>query len=381
MGLIESLYKKINSGRSGDNIGIPTGMPDLDKYTYGIQRGFMTTIAGDSGAGKTTYTLFTHVYKPIQYAIEHPETPVNILYFSLEMSGEVLLAKLLSLHILDQYKKIISYKEILSLGEVLNEEKYELILKAKTWLEKAINHLIVYDKFVDAAGVYTIVRNWVSNFGHFEEDEYAEKYISKIDSQYKIVVIDHVRLLSGSDKRVEINKCTDYLIRLRDMCSLTIALVQQLNRQFKSMERRTSNYQMIQLDDLADSSGSAQGSEIVIGLYYPYREKRTTCEGYDIKKLRDQIRIVQILKHRYGISDVMKGVFFKGEVGYYKELPNPNNTTLNYDEILSDDYIFTESHPIDNIEQIDNVNNTTSTEDLLNRSGNNGNINFNFTFD
>lgn len=50
MGVIDSLYKRIEAGREGKNIGIPTGLPDLDKYTYGIQKGFMTTIFGDSGS-------------------------------------------------------------------------------------------------------------------------------------------------------------------------------------------------------------------------------------------------------------------------------------------------------------------------------------------
>lgn len=130
---------------------------------------------------------------------------------------------------------------------------------------------------------------------------------------------------------------------------------------------------------IADASGPAQGSEIVIGIYYPHREKRTTCEGYDIKKLRDRVRIIQILKHRYGISDVMKGVFFKGEVGYYKELPNPEKETLNYEEILDINYIFKDSKKIDNMNYEIDDKKSTSTKELLNRSDKE--MNFSFTFD
>lgn len=378
MGIVDSLYKRIRAGREGNNIGIPTGLPDLDKYTYGIQRGFMTTIFGDSGAGKTTYTLFTHVYRPIQYSMEHPDTPVSILYFSLEMGPEVLLAKLLSLYISDQYHVMISYKEILSLGEILDDEKFELIEKSRPWLDKAETYLTIYDKSVDAGGVYTVVRSWCSAFGEFEDDDFAERFVPSDDRRYKIVVIDHMRLLSGADKRAEINKCADYMIKLRDLCNLTVALVQQANRQMKSMERRNGGYQMLQLDDIADASGSAQGSEIVIGIYYPHREKRSTCEGYDVKKLRDHARIIQILKHRYGISDIMKGVLFRGEVGYYKELPNPDKEALNYEELLDVNYIFGEK-TLDEFTQSDEHEECTSTEDLLSRSGNG--INFNFTFD
>ena len=32
MDLIDSLYNRIESGRDGNNLGIPTGMPDLDIF-------------------------------------------------------------------------------------------------------------------------------------------------------------------------------------------------------------------------------------------------------------------------------------------------------------------------------------------------------------
>lgn len=389
MGVIDSLYKRIEAGREGKNIGIPTGLPDLDKYTYGIQKGFMTTIFGDSGAGKTTYTLFTHVYKPLQFALENPNIPVKILYFSLEMSPEVLLAKLLSLFISDQFHVQISYKEILSLGGILDDDKFELICKAKAWLERVVQHLTIYDKAVNAVRVYNVVREWAGNFGTFMEEESMEIYVPKNPDMYKIVVIDHMRLLVGSDKKTEINTCADYLINLRDLCNLTVALVQQANRQIKSMDRRNSGYQYLQLDDMADASGPAQGSEVVIGIYYPHREKRTTCEGYDIKKLRDHARIIQILKHRYGVSDVMKGILFRGEIGYYKELPNPNDGALNYDEILDYNYLYmdkplSDNNILDKLPPLDEEKDFTSTEDLFNdidSSDGSSGLNFNFVFD
>ena len=340
MSIVDSLYNRIDEGRKGANIGIPTGLPELDKYTYGIQRRWLTVVGADSGAGKTTYVLFTHVYQPLKYALEHPETEVDILFFSLEMSSEVLYAKLLSLYIFDHYHKEISFSSILSLDSVLNDEDYNLICEAREWVEKIDKHLYVYSKMISADGVYTVVRSWLNEFGTFEEiNEYTDKYIPKNPNAYRIVVIDHMRLLAGTDKRVEINKCADNLIKLRDQCDLTIALVQQLNRQLKSSARRDSGYFLIQTDDFADASGPVQAAETVIGIYYPHREKRHTCEGYDIKTLRDRARIIQVLKSRYGTADVMKAVLFRGETGYYKELPKPEAIT-DYQELLTQEYMF-----------------------------------------
>lgn len=47
---------------------------------------------------------------------------------------------------------------------------------------------------------------------------------------------------------------------------------------------------------LADSSGPGNAAEVVIGIFFPFREKLSKCEGYDIKILRDRMRLVQILK-------------------------------------------------------------------------------------
>lgn len=46
---------------------------------------------------------------------------------------------------------------------------------------------------------------------------------------------------------------------------------------------------------LSDSSGPAQAAETVIGIFHPFREKMARCEGYDVRQLKDRIRLIQIL--------------------------------------------------------------------------------------
>lgn len=49
MSITDNLFKTIINGKNGRNIGIPTGMETIDKYTYGVQRGYLTTVFADSG--------------------------------------------------------------------------------------------------------------------------------------------------------------------------------------------------------------------------------------------------------------------------------------------------------------------------------------------
>ena len=75
---------------------------------------------------------------------------------------------------------------------------------------------------------------------------------------------------------------------------------------------------------LADSSGPSNAAEVVIGIFFPFREKLSKCEGYDIKILKNNFRLIQILKQRFGMSDRSVGCTFFGEVGLWNELPLPN---------------------------------------------------------
>ena len=48
---VDLLFKKIDSGKEGGNIGLKTGLDKLDKYTGGMQKGVYTLIYGLSGSG------------------------------------------------------------------------------------------------------------------------------------------------------------------------------------------------------------------------------------------------------------------------------------------------------------------------------------------
>ena len=72
-----------------------------------------------------------------------------------------------------------------------------------------------------------------------------------------------------------IDTTVDYFIYFRNKCSLTGIFIQQLNRGQKSMDRKLNGYELVQLDDFKDTSGTTDGSEVVIALYYPYREKNS----------------------------------------------------------------------------------------------------------
>lgn len=327
--IVDDLLSSIEKGKKGQNKGLSTGLPKFDSVTYGVQRKWLSVIAGDSGSGKSSFMLYTQVFKPFQQYMIDKTIDLHFLLFSFEMSAEVLLCKLLAMYIYEEYHVIMSYNEILSLSTNLTDEHYEFILKSVEWLREFEKHCYVVDKPVTAKGLYAICKEWSKNFGTYKEiertDEFVkEDYIPNNELQYLIVCVDHIKLLSvssGHTSKQEIDEACDYLIHFRNKCSFTINIIQQLNRNFKTTDRRLNGYGLLQLDDLSDSSGPAQAAETVIGLFYPFREKMPTCEKYNIRILTDTFRLCMLLKNRFGVADKSVGMCFYGENSIWKELP------------------------------------------------------------
>lgn len=248
MSVTNSLFKNILDGKNGRNIGIPTGLPVIDSYTYGVQRSYLITVFADSGAGKTTYTLFSYVYAPLMYALE-TNSPLSLLYFSFEMSAEALFAKLLSLYIWDTYKQIIPFDEILSLKTPISDEKFKIIVDAKGWLEKIEKMMTIIDKPISSNQIGAALREWNSKYGTFVPAKNGqEDYIPNNKDMMKIAILDHVKLIAGGTREAIDQTCNEF-IYYRNKCAITGVFVQQANRQSKSMDRRNGGFQLLQLDD------------------------------------------------------------------------------------------------------------------------------------
>ena len=82
---IGELYEKKESVT-----GVPTGFIDLDQKTSGFQRGDLIIIAGRPSMGKTAFAL-----NIAQYAAVHARPSYPVVVFSLEMSKEQLVTRLL----------------------------------------------------------------------------------------------------------------------------------------------------------------------------------------------------------------------------------------------------------------------------------------------
>lgn len=324
----DSLFVKIKDGLKGINIGISTGLPKLDEIIAGVQKATLYDIAAGLGVGKTSLALYAFIYYPLKTYLNNPN--FKIIYFSLEMTAEILLAKLLSLHIYDTYNIEVSYKKLMSRtkNNRLSEEEFKIVANCELWLHQVEQSLIIYDKALTSDGLYAFLKQYSTDNGNWISGEKGETYVANNPDCLTLVVLDHMGLLKkkvGQSMKDAIDTTSSELIYFRNKCSYSALMLQQLNRTASSMDRRKAELQETELQDLKDSGGPSEAADVVLSLFFPHREKMVTYRGFKIAKgFREAFRSIVVLKNRYGECDSIVPLNFFGSIGLFKELDEPS---------------------------------------------------------
>ena len=256
MSIVEELYSKIDEGREGKNIGLKTGLPKLDWYTGGFQKGIYKLIFGQSGSAKSSYVIYSDVYRILK---DYPDKNILHVYFSLEMSSNVLLSKLLNLYIYEEFGVEISYMDLMSIRTPLSDNIYLYVQKARTWLESIADKFIIYDKQLNADGFYAEMMKILHKYGEFKKNEDGRRtiYIPNDDTLIINVIVDHLGLLTpskGRDKKQEIDLCSSYCVRFREVCGVSFDIVMQENRNAGGMDRRKADLSEPTAEDIKDET-------------------------------------------------------------------------------------------------------------------------------
>jgi replicative DNA helicase len=346
--ITEALIKQIDLGRKGRNKGYSMGLPKLESVVDGVTSNTYTLIFSPSGVGKSSLALYSYIYRP---AMEHlNDNNFKVFYASLEMSADLLFAKLLGMYIFENYGIELSPKELLSKKKdfILSDEHYQIIQECIPWLKRMEEIVTIYDKGMNAEVLYSLLMADLQDMGKFTETEHRKIYIPDNPDLVYLVVVDHASLLrpnKGRTLKEEIDLVSSYLVTLRNMCRISPLVIMQANRDSAGMERRKQGLNNMRLSDTKDSGGPVQDSEIVISIFSPHRERLTTYNKYNIGILTDRFRSITVLKNRYGESDVEVGTNFFGKCGIWNELPKPDDI-YDYERYTNPNYLLENSEEI-----------------------------------
>ncbi|HBG1232926.1 TPA: replicative DNA helicase [Clostridioides difficile] len=263
--MIEKLYTN-----KSDVTGITTGFKDLNKKINGLQRTDLILIAARPAMGKTAFSL-----NLVQNAALKGDASVAV--FSLEMSKEQLVQRMLSSQSSVELKKIKT--------GTLNDNDWPRIIDAMAVLSDTKIHID------DTPGI--------------KISELRSKCRKlKIEKGLDLVLIDYLQLMEGEgnneSRQQEISKISRSLKILAKELNCPVVALSQLSR---APEQRADHRPM--LSDLRESGAIEQDADIVMFLYRD--------EYYHADSESKNIGEVIIAKNRHGETGSVELVWL-GEV-------------------------------------------------------------------
>lgn len=268
--------------------GIPTGFKDVDNMLAGFQRSDLIILAARPSMGKTALALnFAH-----NVAVQSNEP---VLFFSLEMSKEQLVDRLLSMESgVDAWA--------LRTGN-LTDADFEKIGQAMGTLSEA-------PIFIDDTPGIT-----VSDLRTKARREAHQRPLG-------LIIVDYLQLMSGgsrfgseSNRVQEISEISRGLKGVARELNVPVLALSQLSR---SVESR--HPQIPQLADLRESGSIEQDADVVA---FIYREEYYNPET-DRKKLSD----VFIKKHRNGPTGAVE-LYFDNEKQRFRSVDTKHQDPFN----------------------------------------------------
>lgn len=260
----------------GQILGVPSGFTYLDRLLGGFQKSDLIILAARPAVGKTSLSL--------NFALNAARRFRKVVaYFSLEMSAEQLVLRLLSTETgIDQQR--------LRRGEIEDHE-WDVIMAAAGELSGTM--LFIDDTpAMSALELRTKARRLQAEHG------------------LDLIVVDYLQLMRGDNRSENRVQEISYISRaLKGLARELEAPVIALSQLSRAIESRSDHKPM--LSDLRESGSIEQDSDIVM---FIYREDMSK-ENSDKKNIADII----VAKHRNGPTDTIP-LYFRKELTKFENL-------------------------------------------------------------
>ena len=272
MDIIFERKRKKEQGKS--LVEIDSGYSGLNRLTNGLHRGELVILAARPGMGKTAFML--------NMAVRQLKTKNRIIIFSLEMSKELLVERMISILSGVNLQKI-------RWGD-LNDKELNEIVKALDFLKSKRDNFVIFDK--------SDIR-----INEIKAEIRKEKRKKDVD----VVYIDYLQLINSSsqynNKNIEVGEVSRIAKVMARELDVAIVMLAQLSRE---VEKRTDKRPI--LSDLRDSGEIEQNADLVLFLYREAYYKNVETDNEEVELI--------LAKHRNGPLGTINMAFLKEDLNF-----------------------------------------------------------------
>lgn len=266
------------SQQNEDITGLPTGYPELDKMTAGLQPEELIILAARPAVGKTAFAL--NIAQNIG-----TRTDRSVAIFSLEMGAESLVNRMLCA------EGTIEASHLRT-GQLTEQEWHNLIM--------AMGSLSNTSIFIDDTPGIKV-----------SEIRARCRRLAQEKGNLGLILIDYLQLIEGSgreSRQQEVSEISRQLKKLAKELKVPVIALSQLSR---SVEQRQDKRPV--LSDIRESGSIEQDADIVAFLYREdyYQRQGTEEDKNEEEQAVDDVIEVIIEKNRSGARGMVELLFKK----------------------------------------------------------------------
>lgn len=320
-------------------ISIEGLFPDLFKIIPGWLKGVFHCVTAGSGVGKTKFSKYAFLFHGYNYCRAN-NLPFYCLYFCLEESIEKFWVTIQCDLISEKFGLELTYYQYKGYHEGFTKEHQEALDAVADEIAEMKKVIFPIDHVFNPTGIYKTVMKFMDTIGTrkdgvVDSDEFGNKW-SSFDYTYDnpdtqvMVIVDHMKLVTPEKNPFAqinttfdaINKLAEYVVKF--ICKkyqVIFLAVHQQESSGDNLENVRFGSPEPSLNKLGVNKIVQQEYAVVIGLFNPERVKGSPYHSYNPRQFDGNIRFAYILKHRDGLDNFVKGMWFHGKTSKFEELP------------------------------------------------------------
>lgn len=319
--VLENLHRRRQRIVDGDINCIPSPFKRFSEDFIGIEQSCYTTVTSFTKGGKSQFTSYTFIYKPLMYCYHsNSSVSIKILYFPLEETPERILERFICWLLFDYSNGDIriSPRDLRSTTSAVSEDILDLInsQEIQDILAYFEEHVIFPNVKLNPTGIfkycveyahqhgkaYNTTIEYTDELGEKRTREIFDRYEPDDPNEYRLIILDTINLIDterGMTLKQSMDKMSEYLAKyLRNWFGYSPVVIQQQAFEAENNEAFKLGRVRPSVVGLGDTKYTSRDSNIVLGLFSPVRFGLREYEGYDITKFRDNIRFLEVCVNR-----------------------------------------------------------------------------------
>lgn len=302
-------------------------LPRFSQFVPGVSKGLYYAVTGAPGAAKTQFTDNLFLYHAVDFCSSH-NIPLEIVYFSFEISSKAKLLQGISKRLFDAYGvKIPPSKLMKKTNLKLNETEWSKLEKAEKYFETVEQYVTFIDDALTPSQILKVQTDKMFENGTY--DNRTGLYTPNDPEKYIIFITDHISLIqpeAGQTLHMALATFSRNNIMIKNKFGATVVNIHQQGvegqvEQFTNKGDNIASKVEPKLAGLGDNRTLGRDYDMVLGLFSPKRHEIDFHRGYKTKQFGDNCRFLSIVKNREGEQDKSIALYFDGAVGYFEELP------------------------------------------------------------